>query len=91
MGCFGKDLLQFINITRQKSLKYFLLQVQLESRRELDCLIKYINDEVDSTTMNKYAIGLYGESDKGVWQWVGKTQGVTPDHYDDQALSFSNW
>ena len=34
----------------------------------MECLIKYINDEIDSTppALNKYAIGLYGTSTEQV-------------------------
>merc|ERR1719187_942767 len=66
--------------------------VQFESRREQECLIKYINDEIDSTTMNKYAIGLYGASDHGIFEWYRKEQG-TPEAgtTDDPTPSFTNW
>ena len=68
------------------------LSAQFESRREQECLIKYINDEIDSTTMNKYAIGLHETSDHGVFEWYQKEQG-TPDAgtTDDPTLTFSNW
>ena len=68
------------------------LSAQFESRREQECLIKYINDEIDSTTMNKYAIGLHGTSDHGVFEWYQKEQG-TPEAgtTNDPTLTFSNW
>jgi len=63
--------------------------VRLGSRREMDCLIQYINDEIDSTRMDKYAIGLHGKADKGVFEWYYVYQ--TPEDFDAPTPSFSNW
>ena len=67
--------------------------VRFESRREMECLIKYINDEIVSTppAMNKYAIGLYGSSESGIFEWDGKEQGADAATFDDPTLSFTNW
>ena len=65
--------------------------VRFESRREMECLIKYINDEIDSTALNKYAIGLYGSSESGIFEWDGKSQGTDAATFDDPTLSFTNW
>ena len=63
--------------------------VSLQSRRELDCLIKYINDEIDSNTMQKYAIGLHAKSDNGVFEW--EFVDSTLADWDAPTPSFSNW
>ena len=63
--------------------------VSLQSRRELDCLIKYINDEIDSNTMQKYAIGLRAKSDNGVFEW--EFVDSTLADWDAPTPSFSNW
>ena len=63
--------------------------VTFQSRREMDCLIQYINDEIDSTKMDKYAIGLHGRADKGVFEWEYFQQ--TPEDLDAPTPSFSNW
>ena len=66
--------------------------VRFESRREMECLIKYINYEIVSTppAMNKYAIGLYGNSESGIFAWDGKEQGADAATFDDPTLSFTN-
>ena len=63
--------------------------VTFQSRREMDCLIEYINDEIDSTRMNKYAIGLHGRSDNGVYEWEYIDSTITD--FDAPTPSFMNW
>jgi len=63
--------------------------VTMQSRRELDCLIKYINDEIDDTKMNKYTIGLHGRSDKGVFEWEYIDSTIAD--WDAPTPSFMNW
>lgn len=56
--------------------------VVLETRAELDCLLKFIIDEFNDSSATKYAIGLQSPDHyKGVYQW----------RPSDQSLSFSNW
>ena len=66
------------NRKEQNFLVLHTNSAHFESRREQECLIKYINGEIDSTTMNKYAIDLHRTSDHVVFEWYKKVQG-TPD------------
>ena len=55
----------------------------------MDCLIKYINDEIDSTAMNKYAIGLHAYSYSGIFEWAN-VDSLQAD-WDAPTPSFTNW
>jgi len=63
--------------------------VSFQSRREMDCLIKYINDEVESTTLQKYAIGLHSKTYNGIFEWQYLESNA--DDWDAPTPSFSNW
>ena len=63
--------------------------VTLQSRREMDCLVKYINDEIDSTALNKYAIGLHAKSYNGIFEW-SNIDSLAAD-WDAPTPSFTNW
>ena len=63
--------------------------VTFQSRREMDCLIKYINDEIDDVKMNLFAIGLHGRSDLGVFEW--EYLDSTSTDWDAPTPSFTNW
>ena len=66
--------------------------VVLESRTELDCLIKYMNDEFDDpSTLHTYTVGLKGQTtqDVGIFKWQGVD--TSPPNFDAATPSWSNW
>jgi len=64
--------------------------VSFQSRREMDCVIKFINDVVDSTTMYKFAIDLHAAgNERGIFEW--KDIRSTDADYDAPSPSFTNW
>jgi len=63
-----------------------------ESRRENDCVTKYLLDEYEDTTAHQYAIGINVEDDdkyKGVYEW--KRVDTSTSNLDAASLSFTNW
>lgn len=62
----------------------------LETRRENDCLIKYLLDKYEDPTSQMFAIGLKTETSfTGIYQW--DRVDVAPDDQDAATLSFTNW
>ena len=69
---------------------FYLRLAVLETRRENDCLIKYLLDKYEDQTSQMFAIGLKTETSfPGVYQW--NRVDVTPDDQDAATLSFTNW
>ena len=69
---------------------FYLRLAVLETRRENDCLIKYLLDKYEDQTSQMFAIGLRTETSfPGVYQW--NRVDVTPDDQDAATLSFTNW
>merc|ERR1711874_189773 len=61
-----------------------------ESRRENDCVTKYIIDEYEDVTAHQYAIGIkVDDVYKGVYEWNRVDTSI--DNQDAATLTFSNW
>lgn len=61
-----------------------------ESRREADCVTKYLLDEYEDVTPQQYAIGIkVDESYHGVYKW--NRVDVTSADQDAATLTFTNW
>merc|ERR1739848_214945 len=61
-----------------------------ESRREMDCVTKYLIDEYDVTSGQQYAIGIKVEDDfPGVYEWHGVD--LPADNQAAATLAFTNW
>ena len=80
------------------SIYFFFLNLQLahfrlavfETRRENDCVTKYILDKYEDQTSKMFAIGLKTEpAYPGIYEWSR----VNPDtiHPDAATLTFQNW
>jgi len=61
----------------------------LESRRENDCIVKYILDEYKGEPVKSFAIGLKTPQNyKGVYEWRHVDNGKNP---DAATPTFENW
>merc|ERR1712243_51223 len=61
----------------------------LESRRENDCIVKYILDEYKGEPVKSFAIGLKTPQNyKGVYEWRRVDNGKNP---DAATPTFENW
>merc|ERR1712059_8984 len=64
--------------------------VVLESRREQDCMVKYIIDEYKGDPARSYAIGLKTpDGYKGVYEWSHVDN--TDPNFDAATPAFENW
>merc|ERR1711915_381116 len=62
-----------------------------ESRRENDCMVKYIVDEFRSTSTRNYAIGLrVDDRYTGVYEWA-HVDNSQPGSLDSATPAFTNW
>merc|ERR1711935_607806 len=63
----------------------------LESRRENDCLVKYIFDTQSTSSTRNYAIGLKADSHYlDVYEWV-QVDNSSPGAFDSATPNFINW
>merc|ERR1712117_26473 len=63
-----------------------------ESKRENDCVAKYLIKEFEDTTAKDYAIGLSTDSEyPGVYEWNRITGAELTADANAEALSFDNW
>ena len=61
-----------------------------ETKRENDCMVKYLLDEYRGTTTKNYAIGLKAlDNYPGVYEWH-RVDNSPPD-YEAATLNFDNW
>merc|ERR1711890_133606 len=62
-----------------------------ESKRENDCVTKYLYDEFEDATSMQYAIGIKAdERYPGIYEW-DRVENPAPDKLDDASLSYQNW
>merc|ERR1711899_369238 len=60
-----------------------------ESKRENDCVAKYIMDEFEDATAKQYVIGLKVDQEfPGIYEWHRVDTSANP---DAASLAFSNW
>jgi len=65
--------------------------VTLGSRKELDCLVQFINDEFGEPAFEKFSLGLKASltRNRGVYSWVDTEPSVLD--FDADSPKFTNW
>ena len=62
----------------------------METRRENDCITKYLLDEFEDLTSRMFAIGMKTDASyPGVYEWNRVDTDVS--HPEAATLTFSNW